>query len=332
MQEALLSGQVSFRTVSPGLEGEGFEAVVIMPTFRRPEHAVLTLRSIAAQETARRFAVIVMENDTDGLEGVEAAAPFFCGGALSGMVIAVHERGNCRAYNAGIEVALARFPRFKHLLIIDDDEVAGPAWLDALCFCAEKFGADMVGGPQVPVFAEAALPATAGHPVFRPLYAETGPVPILLSSGNLLLGRAVLEAMGPPHLDLKFNFLGGGDADFLSRAEGQGFKPAWCAEAPVFETVPARRLQMDWIRARSLRNGVISTLVEKRRRAGTSFANLRVLAKSLALLAASPLRAVLGWARSGSAMEGTYHIYVASGRLLAEFGYAREQYREPEKN
>ena len=80
----------------------------------------------------------------------------------------------------------------------------------------------------------------------------------------MLLGRHVLEAHGYPYLDLKFNFMGGGDADFLDRSVRKGFTLAWCEEAPVFETVPERRTESDWIRARSLRNGVISTLVEKK--------------------------------------------------------------------
>jgi hypothetical protein len=122
------------------------------------------------------------------------------------------------------------------------------------------------------------------------------------------------------------------DSDFLSRTAQRGFKLAWCAEAPVHEAVPPRRLEADWIRARSLRNGVISTLVEKKKRAGTPLANVRVFAKSLALLAASPFRALARLARTGSPAIGVYPIHVALGRVLAEFGYANEQYRQPEKN
>jgi hypothetical protein len=100
----------------------------------------------------------------------------------------------------------------------------------------------------------------------------------------------------------------------------------------VRETVPARRTEADWIRARSLRNGVISTLVEKKRRAGTPFANLKVFAKSLALLGAAPLRAALRLLKTWSPQVAAYPIYVALGRVMAEFGYANEQYRQPEKN
>ena len=137
--------------------------------------------------------------------------------------------------------------------------------------------------------------------------------------------------MGPPFLDLGFNFIGGGDSDFLSRSAAAGFRLGWCAEAVVREAVPARRVEADWIRARSLRNGVISTLVEKRKRANDPLGRAKVFAKSLALLAASPVRAALRLAR-GDAQSALYPVYVALGRVGAEFGYANEQYRTPEKN
>jgi hypothetical protein len=168
--------------------------------------------------------------------------------------------------------------------------------------------------------------------VFAPPYRASGAVAALYSSGNLIVTRPVLDTMEQPFLDLRFNFMGGGDSDFLSRAARRGFRLAWCAEAKVREAVPARRIEQDWIRARSLRNGVISTLVEKKKRAGTPFANAKVLLKSLALLAASPLRGFIRLLRTGSPSVGLYPIYVAAGRVMAEFGYVNEQYRQPEKN
>ncbi|WP_296739339.1 glycosyltransferase [Mesorhizobium sp.] len=323
---------ISITGRSPGLAVEGVEAVVTVPTFKRPRQVLETLASLKAQRTARRFAVIVMENEAEAREGARAALPLFERGEMPGLVIIAHERGNCSAYNAGWQTAMQQFPNFKHLLVIDDDEIAEPDWLERMCKAAEALGADIVGGPQVPVFADASHARWAEHPVFAPPYRETGRVPALYSSGNLLVGRNVLTAMGPPFLDLRFNFMGGGDSDFLSRAAQKGFVLGWCAEARVSETVPARRVEADWIRARSLRNGVISTLVEKKKRAGTPFAGAKVFLKSLALLATSPLRGAVRLARTGSLTTGLYPVYVALGRVLAEFGYANEQYRQPEKN
>ena len=78
---------------------------------------------------------------------------------------------------------------------------------------------------------------------------------------------------------------------------------------------------------------MISTLVEKKKRAGTPLAGAKVFAKSLALLAASPLRGAGPAGADRIAVDGaSIPIHVALGRVLAEFGYANEQYRQPEKN
>ncbi|UIJ71333.1 glycosyltransferase family 2 protein [Aurantimonas sp. HBX-1] len=322
---------VSIERVSPGLSGEGFDVVVTLPTFRRPEHLLRTLASLQAQETSHRFAVIVIENDDEGGEGRRAADPLFAGGALAGLVITAHARGNCSAYNAGWATALERFPSMRYLAVIDDDELAGPDWLERLVATAECLPADIVGGPQIPVFEKQAGRGVLRHPVFVPHYAVTGPVPILYSSGNVLIRRAVLETMGAPFLDTAFNFIGGGDSDFYSRCRERGFSFGWCAEAPVHETTPPRRMEFSWLNARGMRNGALSSIIERRRQGGRR-GSVRRLAKSAALLAASPFRSAALAARTGSAVAGLYPMQVAIGRLLAEFGIVNEQYRRPDQN
>lgn len=323
---------ISIVARSPGLGADAVECVVTVPTFKRPGQLLETLASLKAQVTERAFAVIVIENEAEARAGAKAAAPLFERGDMRGMVIVAHERGNCSAYNAGWQTALLTFPDFKRLLVIDDDEIATPDWLEGMCLTANRLCADIVGGPQIPVFARAEHERFARHPVFLPPYEETAEVPILYSSGNLMISRDVLQAMPAPFLDIRFNFMGGGDSDFLSRASQKGFRLAWCAEAAVREAVPERRVEAGWIRARSLRNGVISTLVEKKKRASQPFGGMRVFAKSLALLALSPVRGALRLMATGSAAAAAYPVHVGLGRVLAEFGYANEQYRQPDKN
>lgn len=308
------------------------DAVVILPTFRRPEHLVQTLNSVAAQTTDRRFAIVVMENDDEGLDGLEAATRWFTDHpGQAGIAIIAHERGNCSAYNAGIETAFRHYPDFSHLLVIDDDEVASPHWLDRLIAASDDFRVDMVGAPQVPIFEDETGRRWSKHPVFMPHYQTTGRVPILYSSGNVAIRRRVLETMGPEWLDTTFNFIGGGDSDFYARCKARGFAFGWCAEAPVMETMPARRTERSWINARSVRNGAISAIIERRNGLGSK-GRLKRHAHNLALLAASPLRSMLLGLKTRSASIGIYHIQVAIGRFLAEFGQVAEQYRQPEKN
>ncbi|MBV2144304.1 glycosyltransferase [Falsochrobactrum sp. TDYN1] len=327
-----LPSHIEVISKTPDLHYEDIEVVVSLPTFRRPEHLLRTLDTLNAQITGRRFAVVVIENEAEKREGAEVAAPLFEAGKYSGMLIVETKRGNCHAYNAGWLTAMTYFPNFKYVIVIDDDELADPVWIENMVSTAERYDVSLVGGPQCPIFEKPGAEKWANHPVFQPHYTRTGVVPIIYSSGNLLIARPVLEAIGFPFMELKFNFTGGGDTDFISRSKAKGFKIAWCAEGIVRETVPARRLERDWITARGLRNGMLSTLIEQRKRKDEPFGQIRVFLKSLALLACSPIKAVRKGFAAGSFPVGIYFIHIGLGRVMAHFGYLNEQYRNPDKN
>lgn len=314
-----------------GSDPHDIEIVVTLPTFRRPDHLVKTLRTLVSQAPGYPFAIVVMENDADGLAGARAAQTFFSEHAVNSLVIVAHQRGNCHAYNAGWAAALSAYPLLKAIAVIDDDEIAAPDWLVRLITVQRQTAADVVGGPQLPDFEDKGKGARKHHPVFTPHYDTTGAVPILYSSGNVLVTRPVLDAMPRPFLDPVFNFIGGGDSDFYRRCKEKGFTFAWAQDAWVAETVPARRTEAPWIRARSLRNGAISALLEHRARPDFT-GRMKTIAKSLALLLASPLRGIKLWRQTGLASAAPYHFYVAWGRLMMEFGQVNEQYRNPEKN
>ncbi|RVC00862.1 glycosyltransferase, partial [Mesorhizobium sp. M7A.F.Ca.AU.001.01.1.1] len=108
-------GSVSVAGRTPRLDVEAVEAVVTLPTFKRPEQVLETLASLRAQQTGRRFAVIVMENEAEARAGAKAVLPLFERGEMPGLVIIAHERGNCSAYNAGWQTAILQFPNFRHL-------------------------------------------------------------------------------------------------------------------------------------------------------------------------------------------------------------------------
>ncbi|MCO5090458.1 glycosyltransferase [Bosea sp. (in: a-proteobacteria)] len=306
-------------------------SVVCVPTFRRPDMLEATLRSLSRQRGGHDFAVIVVENEGIERAGALRASALLAAGLFKGLVIVEPRQGNCKAYNAAWRCALTRFPRLEQILGIDDDEEAEPGWLDAFVTAARTAPAELFGGSVTPVFADHARAWLSAHPVFRSHYDASGPVPMLYSSANYLIRREVLARLGFPFLDESFDFTGGGDTDFFSRAKAAGFRFWWVQEAAQRETMPARRSESGWIAARGLRNGAISAAIERRRNPGLA-GRVRVLAKSLALLAAAGPRGLVLGLRTGSGLIGLYHAQVAIGRLLSEFGVANEQYRKPEKN
>lgn len=301
-------------------------AVVCIPSFRRPQHLRSTLQSLAAQRTRRRFAVVVVENDTDARESLAVATDFFGRGQLNGLCVVEPRQGNCQAINTAFETALATFPEAKYVLMIDDDEIASPDWLERMLYAAETSGADVIGGPVWPEFDHQQKSVLRDHPAFRPAYDRSGPVPVIYGSGNCLIAREVFTRLGLPAFDPKFNFLGGGDTDFFARCRAAGMRFHWVAEAVITETVPPSRTRPAWLVLRGLRIGVINYRVQ-RKLAGTLWLRTRLALKVLALLPLSLFRAIGLMLSRRQPLIAMHPIIVAAGTALAAFGLEPQPYK-----
>ncbi len=306
-------------------------AVVCVPTYRRPDLLARTLASLTAQQTVWPFSIVIVDNDGQGRDGARFAQGLLERGDFHGAVLVEPRQGNCKAYNAAWNFVRHQMPDVPYVCGIDDDEEAAPGWLSALVGCCERTDAGIVGGPVTPVFPDQKLDYLKQHPVFRSHYDADGPIPQLYSSANYLIRASVLDQMGYPYLDEAFDYKGGGDTDFFTRARAMGARFHWCMQAAMTETMPQRRTEPSWIHARALRNGMISALIAHKADPGPA-GRIRTMAKSLVLLAVSPLRGAVDFARTGSPLIAIYHAQVALGRLGAEFGLNIEQYRNPEKN
>jgi GT2 family glycosyltransferase len=297
-------------------------AVVVVPTFRRPEMLRATLKSLAEQQAGFSFAVVVVENDAKGLGGQAAALASFERERLNGIAVVEPKQGNVEAINTGFAAALQRFPQTQFFLMIDDDEIASPTWLARMVAAADRSGAGIVGGPVNPEFEAEIGPGMRSHPVFWPIQAPTGPLPMIYGSGNCLIRREVFERLGLPAFDVAFNFLGGGDTDFFTRARNAGVLFYWQADAQITEVVPAGRTRSGWIFKRGLRIGAINRRIDRK-----GAAAMAVLAKDAAILALSPLRFLRELVRSRSLLRASHPVVVALGRLLSIGGIETSQYR-----
>ena len=302
------------------------QTVVCIPTFRRPQHLRLTLDSLVRQRTSRGFAVVIVENEATAREGAAVATGFLAAGSLSGVCIVEPRQGNCYAINAAFETARANFASATSFLMIDDDEVASADWLERMVSAAETTGADIIGGPVIPKFADEIWNRLGHHPAFAPAYDSSGPVPIIYGCGNCLITRTVFEKLEDPAFDQRFNFLGGGDLDFFARSRRAGMTFHWVADAVIRETVPASRTQLSWLVLRSLRIGAINYLVESKA-SQTPWLRARLLAKVLALFPLSLYRAARLYLRERQAIIAMHPIVVAAGSALAAIGIEPQPYK-----
>src|ERR1700720_919297 len=300
--------------------------VVCIPCFRRPQHLRLTLESLADQRTDRRFAVVIVENDSSACQSVPVATEFLRSGKIPGLCVVEPRQGNCHAINAAFETALATFPAAVNFLMIDDDEIASPDWLEMMLRAAEITGADVVGGPVLPNFDDDLKRGLRRHPAFRPAYDTSGPVPGIYGSGNCLITRPVFTGLADPAFDLRFNFLGGGDTDFFARCRQAGMKFHWAAEAVITETVPQSRTNPGWLLLRGLRIGAINYHVQ-RKGATTAWSRARLLAKMFALLPMSLVRAARLVFTEQRAVIAMHPMIVAVGSALAAIGIEPQPYK-----
>ncbi len=312
-------------TMSPSLD-QTIEIVVCVPCFRRPEHLRRTLRSLADQRTDRRFAVVMVENDASACGSVPVAGEFLQGGGLSGLCVVEPRQGNCHAINAAFETAQTIFPAASYCLMIDDDEIASPDWLEEMVRSAEETGADVIGGPVLQRFDDEVKQGLQRHPAFRPAYDASGPVPIIYGCGNCLIKRSTFDRLSSPAFDPRFNFLGGGDVDFFTRCRRSGMKFHWVAEAVITETVPDNRTRASWIALRGLRIGAINYHVQ-RKVAQTPWLRVRLGTKVLAQLPLSLFRAVRLYLTERRTLIALHPMIVAAGGLLAAFGIEPQPYK-----
>ncbi|RXG94915.1 glycosyltransferase family 2 protein [Bradyrhizobium zhanjiangense] len=298
--------------------------VVCIPCFRRPQHLRLTLDSLVSQRTPRSFAVVMVENDAARRESAPVAAEYLAGGRLQGVCLVEKRQGNCQAINAAFETAQALFPAATRFLMIDDDEIASPDWLELMVRTAEATGADVVGGPVVPVFDDDSQPWLSRHPAFCPAYDYSGAVPLIYGCGNCLITRAVFERFERPAFDLRFNFLGGGDCDFFVRCRDAGMTFHWTAEAVITETVPQSRTSLGWIAKRGLRIGAINYRVQSKA-ARSAAARMLVFAQMVGRMPLSLVRAA-SLLTSSKTVVAMHPVMVALGSVLAAFGIEPKPY------
>jgi glycosyltransferase involved in cell wall biosynthesis len=298
--------------------------VVCIPCFRRPEHLRVTLDSLANQRTPRSFAVVMVENDGVRRESAPVAAEFLSAGRLQGICLVEKRQGNCQAINAAFETAQALFPAATRFLMIDDDEIASPDWLELMVRTAEATAADVVGGPVLPIFDDATKPWLGRHPAFCPAYDYSGAVPLIYGCGNCLITRSAFERLGSPAFDLRFNFLGGGDADFFVRCRNAGMKFHWTAEAVITETVPQNRTSLGWIARRGLRIGATNYRVQYKA-AGSAAARAKVFALMIARLPVSLFRAAR-LLLTEKPVIAMHPVMLAIGSAFAAFGVEPQPY------
>jgi hypothetical protein len=226
------------------------ETSIVIPSYRRPALLARALRGCLAQHGVDfSFEIVVVDNDPAG-SARSIVAEIAATTAIP--VRHVHEPrpGISHARNTGVAAAAGRY-----LVFLDDDEEPAPDWLAAFVATIRTSGADLVVGPVYPRFAVGDADGYRRRKYTRDAGVPTGTRLTQWGGiGNAILDKSRCFAAAEP-FDPALGLTGGEDTVFLHRLLRAGRTLVWCAEAAVYETVPADRLDPKYLLRRAFRGG-----------------------------------------------------------------------------
>jgi cellulose synthase/poly-beta-1,6-N-acetylglucosamine synthase-like glycosyltransferase len=233
------------------------ETSVVIPSYRRPEDLERAIASVLAQrDVATPYEILVVDNDPEG--SAEPVVGRMTGRSrVSIRYVREPRPGISHARNTGVAEAACRYIAF-----LDDDEVADRHWLSHSLAALEQFGADAVVGPVLPRFPTDGAPIDAYR---RRVYTRDALVPsgtplLRWNIGNSIFDKECCFIGAEPFLP-HLGRTGGEDTVFLRQLTRRGRKMVWCAEAIVWESVPADRLAPEYLLRRAFRGAQTTTFV-----------------------------------------------------------------------
>ncbi len=196
--------------------------------------------------------IVIVDNDpAAGAAPVVAAAQEI---AQDAGVELVHVHEPTPGIVAGRNRALEEAAHSEALVFIDDDELPGPGWLEALVETWRAHGCAAVTGPTPPVFMVQPTAWVRGSGVFDSWDAPDGAVVRSADTGNLLVDLAVVRRLGL-RFDPRYGLTGGEDSLFTRRLTLGGGEIRFATAAVVVKRVPASRATRAWVLRRAFRSG-----------------------------------------------------------------------------
>jgi len=233
------------------------ETSVVIPSYRRPDGLERAIVSVLAQQGLDApYEIVVVDNDAEG-SAARVAQAFAARSPIPIRYVLEARPGISHARNTGVANAAGRY-----LAFLDDDEEAAPGWLASLIETIRRYGADAAVGPTFPRFPSANdnVDAYRRGVYTRDAMMPTGTPLSLWRIGNSLFDKERCFIDAQPFMPW-LGLTGGEDTVFLRQLTRRGCKMVWCGEALTWETVPADRLEPNYLLRRAFRGAQTTTFV-----------------------------------------------------------------------
>lgn len=313
------------------------QIVLAVLTYRRSDQLaellpVLVQQACSERGRHRRIRISVVDNDPAGSAEatVRTAAGLAAGHGIEIQYTLEPVPGISAARNRALETSTGD----DLLVFIDDDERPASNWLTLLLATRAGFGADVVQGPVVSQFETPPDSWTIAGGFFRRRRLATGTALDVAVTNNLLVDLRKIRGLGL-RFDEDLGTTGGEDTLFTRLLHRAGLSMVWCAEAVVFDVVPADRCTRGWVMQRAVSTGNTGALValklagdHRRRRA---LARTRVALAGGTRLIGGSGRALLGTVARSQAQQarGVRTALRGLGMTIGALGFAYHEYGRP---
>ncbi|MRI02602.1 glycosyltransferase [Kriegella sp. EG-1] len=237
--------------------------VIGIPTYKRPDMLAKLVRSIYLSNfdslIISKIDILVVDNDID--KTAEKIANDLINNCPKNFNFIYHSyaiKGLSNVRNEILKQAYNLNP--KYIVFVDDDEYVTKDWLNELVSLAEKNDADIVQGPNIPVFESKIKDSISQH--FNYLDFNHNQEISDFESNNVLL-KTKFVINNNLSFDERFNITGGEDSYFGIQAMKKKAKNYWSKKAIVYETIPNSRANLSWLIKRTFRSASTYTYMLK---------------------------------------------------------------------
>jgi succinoglycan biosynthesis protein ExoM len=236
-----------------------YKIAVCIPTFKRPIMLKKCITSVIEnnfnKDLISNVDIIIVDNDAD-----KTAEPIVS--ELKETVPANFElnyfnypvKGLSNVRNELLNRAIEH--SVDYIIGIDDDEYASAEWINEMVLTASINNADCAVGPAIPIM-EVEVPKSISYHFNYHKLSNGKQIQFLETNNYLLKIDFILQHK--LNFDDRFNFTGGEDNQFGIEALKKGAKICWAANAPIYETIPAKRASVNWLIKRNYRSAITFT-------------------------------------------------------------------------
>lgn len=225
---------------------------ICVATYRRPALLSVLVKSLLRQKVddGLQFRIVIVDNDA--AQTARTVVESFMPCPIPIIYAVEPVQGISHARNRCVSLCEGTYAAF-----IDDDEYADDCWLQCMMNTMERFNADIVLGPVIPLLPpDVSSWITVGKFFERCRYTTGASLTdsTIGNIGNTLVRHDVLTAVPGP-FDPEFALTGGEDSAFFAAVRQKGVSIVWCDIATAYETIPTERTNLLWLARRAFRCG-----------------------------------------------------------------------------